>query len=125
MEFIRSGELYRLISNATKTVWNELPSRSIKFADTLCFAIGGDSVGIAVADISLQKTYVQMMGYKFRHFVIGYAVPNSDEKPPEHIEKLLSGMDKAPVLKHVIYILNLMREETAKGVQIGGVRYMP
>ncbi|KAK0579496.1 hypothetical protein LWI29_027146 [Acer saccharum] len=122
MKFIRSGELYRLINNATKTVWNKLPSRSIKFADTLCFAIGGDSVGMAVADISLEKTYAftvlnqtcylgsftkhlekHMMGYKFGHFVIGYAVPDSDEKPPEHIEKLLLGMDKAPALKHILY----------------------
>ncbi|KAK1556883.1 hypothetical protein Q3G72_013951 [Acer saccharum] len=122
MKFIRSGELYRLISNATKTVWNKLPSRSIKFADTLCFAIGGDSVGMAVADISLEKTYAftvlnqtcflgsftkhlekHMMDYKFGHFVIGYAIPDSDEKPPEHIEKLLSVMDKAPALKHILY----------------------
>ena len=44
-----------------------------------------------------------MMDYEFRHFVIGYAVHDSDEKPPEHIEKLLSDMDKAPVLKHILY----------------------
>ncbi|KAK3204958.1 hypothetical protein Dsin_019004 [Dipteronia sinensis] len=122
MKFIRSGKLYGLISNTTKTVWNEVPSRSLKIADTLCFDIGGNSVGMAVADISLEKTYAftvlyqtryllsftehlekHMMNYKFGHFVIGYAVPNSDEKPPEHIENLLLKMDKTPALKHILY----------------------
>ncbi|KAK4858192.1 hypothetical protein QYF36_012552 [Acer negundo] len=44
MKFIKSGGLYRLISIAMKIVWNELSSRSIQFADTLYFDIGGESV---------------------------------------------------------------------------------
>ncbi|KAK1554666.1 hypothetical protein Q3G72_015583 [Acer saccharum] len=61
--------------------------------DTLCFDIRGESVGLAM-----------MMDYTFGQFVIGYAVPNSDEKPPMHIEKLLLEMDKEPALKNILYI---------------------
>ena len=61
-QFIKSYELYRLISIATKARWNKL-SRSIQFADTLCFDIRGESVGLAVVDISLEKIYAFIVLY--------------------------------------------------------------
>ncbi|KAK0579684.1 hypothetical protein LWI29_029788 [Acer saccharum] len=45
----------------------------------------------------------EMLDYTFGHFFIGYAVPNSDEKPSKHIEKLLSEMDKESTLEHILY----------------------
>ena len=44
-----------------------------------------------------------MMDYTFGQFVIGYAVPNSDLKPPMHIEKFLLEMDEEPALEHTLY----------------------
>ncbi|KAK0579934.1 hypothetical protein LWI29_033699 [Acer saccharum] len=49
------------------------------------------------------KRRIEMMDYTFGQFVIGYAVPNSDEKPPMHIENLLLKMDKEPALEHILY----------------------